>query len=116
MTQGEPWISEVEVDDNYRQRPAYLEGRITDAPDLSIYDQLNRVRRYLTQRRYLPDSSMEPLIASGKLYADHRGYDTDEAGERAAVAMIALHPSVKRLQPPAHDWNDALVARLSNSK
>ena len=44
------------------------------------------------------------------------GYDTDEAGERAAVAMIALHPSVKRLQPPAHDWNDALVARLSNSK
>ena len=37
-TQGQPWIPDVEVDDNYRQRPAYLEGRITDAPDLSIYD------------------------------------------------------------------------------
>ena len=39
-TQGQPWIPDVEVDDNYRQRPAYLEGRITDAPDLSIYDKL----------------------------------------------------------------------------
>ena len=35
--------------------------------------QLNRVRRYLTHRRCLPESSLEPLIASGKLYADHRG-------------------------------------------
>lgn len=176
--------------------------------------QLNRVRRYLTQRRCLPDSSLEPLIASGKLYADHRGnavfllvagkanrpigaelrgtgpqmwrglapgtdknvgffwtgdagsgtillcesaidaiscrelfpeclaistsgaraapawlsgliargyiihcgYDTDEAGERAAASMITMHPSVKRMQPPSHDWNDALVAHLSDSK
>ena len=38
-TQGQPWIPDVEVDENYRQRPAYLEGRITDAPDLSIYDK-----------------------------------------------------------------------------
>ena len=163
--------------------------------------QLKGVRRYLTQRRCLPDSSLEPLIASGKLYADHRGnavfvlvagkanrpigaelrgtgpqvwrglapgtdknagffwtgdtgsrtillcesaidaiscreffpeciaistsgarpappwlsgliarsytihcgYDADEAGERAAASMIAMHPSVNRLQPPAHD-------------
>ena len=41
MTEGQPWIPDVEVDDNYRQRPSYLEGRITDAPDLSIYDQLS---------------------------------------------------------------------------
>jgi transposase len=41
-TQGQPWTPDVEVDDNYRQRPAYLEGRITDAPDLSIYDQLGQ--------------------------------------------------------------------------
>ncbi len=175
---------------------------------------LNRVHRYLTHRRCLPVSLLDPLIASGKLYADHRGnavfllvatkaqrpigaelrgtgpqvwrgmapgtdknvgffwvgdarsrtivlcesaidaisccalfpeylaistsgarpiprwlsglidrdytilcgYDTDEAGERAAAAMITAYPSVNRMQPPAHDWNDALVDQLSNSK
>lgn len=176
--------------------------------------QLNRVHRYLTHRRCLPASLVESLIATGKLYADHRGnavflmvaskaqrpigaelrgtgeqvwrgmapgtdkdagffwtgdarsrtiivcesaidamsccvlfpeylaistsgvrpaprwlsgllardytihcgYDTDEAGARAAAAMIIAYPSVNRLQPPAHDWNDALVAQLSNCK
>lgn len=34
---------------------------------------LERVRQYLTQRRYLAASLVEPLIASGKLYADRRG-------------------------------------------
>jgi len=34
---------------------------------------LDRVRQYLTQRRYLAASFVEPLIASGKLYADRRG-------------------------------------------
>ena len=177
-------------------------------------NKLNRVHRYLTHQRCLPASLLDPLITSGKLYADHRGnavfllvatkaqrpigaelrgtgpqvwrgmapgtdknagffwvgdarsltivlcesaidaisccalipeclaistsgarpsprwlsglidrdytihcgYDTDESGERAAAGMITVYPSVKRLQPPAHDWNDALVAQLSNSK
>lgn len=39
----------------------------------------------------------------------HCGFDTDEAGEAAARAMIALYPAIERLCPPAHDWNDALV-------
>jgi len=30
---------EIEVDESYRQRPAYLEGALTDEPDLSRYDQ-----------------------------------------------------------------------------
>ena len=30
--------------------------------------------------------------------------------EAAAARMIALHPAVQRLRPPAHDWNDALAA------
>jgi hypothetical protein len=34
---------------------------------------LGRVRQYLTRRRYLPASLIEPLIESGKLYADSRG-------------------------------------------
>ena len=36
------------------------------------------------------------------------GFDTDPTGEKMAQAMIALYPSVKRLRPPQHDWNDAL--------
>jgi len=33
---------------------------------------LSRVRRYLAGQRYLPASLTEPLIASGKIYADSR--------------------------------------------
>jgi transposase len=40
MSQGEERIFDVDVDDSYRQRPAYLEGCLTDEPDLSIYDDL----------------------------------------------------------------------------
>jgi len=38
LSQGEH-ILDVEVDENYRQRPAYQEGEWTDEPDLSRYDQ-----------------------------------------------------------------------------
>ena len=34
----------------------------------------------------------------------------DEAGEAASCQMISRHSSIKRLPPPAHDWNDALRA------
>jgi hypothetical protein len=169
---------------------------------------LGRVRQYLTRRRYLPASLIEPLIESGKLYADsrgnavfalvagkanrpvgaelrgtgprvwrgmapgtrkdlgyfwigiqgsqeiilcesaidamscfqrypqricistsgvcanppwlngliargyeiHCGFDADGPGDTAAVRMIAIHPAVQRLRPPAHDWNDALAS------
>jgi len=40
MTQDVPKLSSVEVDEAYREREAYLEGSLTDAPDLSIYDRL----------------------------------------------------------------------------
>ena len=42
----------------------------------------------------------------------HCGFDADVAGESAASAMITLHPSISRLRPPAHDWNDALTADI----
>jgi hypothetical protein len=29
----------VDVDESFRQRPAYLEGCLTDEPDLRLYDQ-----------------------------------------------------------------------------
>jgi hypothetical protein len=38
LSQGE-YLPEVEVDESYRQRPAYLEGEWTEEPDLSRYDQ-----------------------------------------------------------------------------
>ena len=169
---------------------------------------LGRVRRYLTERRHLAASVIEPLIESGKLYADDRGnavfvllagkanrpvgaelrgtgpqvwrgmapgtrkdqgyfwvgvagsrriifcesaidalscfqmdsqricistsgvradppwlrvllvrdyelycgFDADQPGDTAAARMITLHPAVKRLRPPVHDWNDVLAS------
>lgn len=50
---------------------------------------------------------LHPLMACG--YHIDCGFDDDDPGNTAAAAMIALHPTVKRLRPPAHDWNDALV-------
>lgn len=38
------------------------------------------------------------------------GFDADPTGDRMAQAMIALHPAIQRIRPPAHDWNDALRA------
>ncbi len=38
------------------------------------------------------------------------GFDNDPAGNAMADAMITLYPLVQRLQPPSHDWNDALAA------
>jgi hypothetical protein len=39
------------------------------------------------------------------------GFDADHPGDAAAARMIALHPTVRRLRPSAHDWNDLLTSR-----
>ena len=39
------------------------------------------------------------------------GFDADPTGDNMARAMTALHPTVKRLRPPEHDWNDVLKAQ-----
>jgi Protein of unknown function (DUF3991)/Toprim-like len=49
------------------------------------------------------------LIAQG--YAVQCGFDADPTGDTMACALIALHPTVQRLRPPQHDWNDVLQAR-----
>jgi len=41
LTQEDDVLPEAEVDEDFRQRPAYQEGYLTDQPDLSVYDQLN---------------------------------------------------------------------------
>ena len=50
---------------------------------------------------------LRALLARG--YAIYCGFDTDEAGETASRRMIALHPSLQRLRPPRHDWNETLT-------
>jgi hypothetical protein len=51
---------------------------------------------------------LPPLLACG--YAVHCGFDNDDPGETTAREMIARHPSIHRLRPPAHDWNEAIVS------
>ena len=55
-----------------------------------------------------PDAPwLYPLLARG--YAIYCGFDDDQPGNAASRQMISRHPSIKRLRPPAHDWNDALT-------
>jgi hypothetical protein len=42
LSQEQDVLPEVEVDEDFRQRPAYQEGYLTDQPDLSVYDQLSQ--------------------------------------------------------------------------
>jgi len=35
-------------------------------------------------------------------------FDADPTGDAMARRMIELHPSIRRLRPPAKDWNDCL--------
>jgi hypothetical protein len=51
---------------------------------------------------------LAPLIQQGRQV--YCGFDADSTGETMAAAMIALHPAVKRLRPPRHDWNDVLTS------
>jgi hypothetical protein len=52
---------------------------------------------------------LAPLLNQGcEVYC---GFDADPAGDGMARAMIALHPTIHRLRPADHDWNDMLKAR-----
>jgi len=56
-----------------------------------------------------PDAPwLHPLLARG--YDIHCGFDADEPGDTASRQMITRHPSIQRLRPSQHDWNDALTA------
>jgi len=44
-------------------------------------------------------------------YDIYCGFDEDAVGNEMARQMIHLHPRVKRLSPPGHDWNDVLTSR-----
>jgi hypothetical protein len=52
---------------------------------------------------------LQPLLNQG--HPVYCGFDADPTGDYMACAMTALHPTVKRLRPPEHDWNDVLKAQ-----
>lgn len=52
---------------------------------------------------------LKELLA--RRYQIHCGFDADQAGDNAARQMITLYPTVQRLRPSAHDWNDVLTDR-----
>ena len=54
---------------------------------------------------------LRPLFSRG--YHIYCGFDADEPGESASRQLIARHPTIQRLRPPQHDWNDALAVRSS---
>jgi len=40
LAQGEPWLPNPSVDEGFRDRDAYRQGHLTDAPDFSKYDHM----------------------------------------------------------------------------
>jgi hypothetical protein len=51
--------------------------------------------------RWLPS-----LLSPG--HSVYCGFDADSTGDKMAQHMIDLHPTVQRLRPNQHDWNDVL--------
>jgi hypothetical protein len=71
--------------------------------------QLHAERICISTAGVRPDAPwLSPLLARG--YHIHCGFDNDQPGEAASCQMITRHPSITRLRPPAHDWNDAIRA------
>ena len=54
--------------------------------------------------RWLPALLSPPLDV-------YCGFDADATGDAMAEQMTALHPSLRRLRPSRHDWNDILKSR-----
>jgi len=54
---------------------------------------------------------LQNFIANGcDIYC---GFDADETGDIMANKMIEQYPSIKRLRPPKHDWNEVLQSIAS---
>jgi len=54
-----------------------------------------------------PSPAWLPLLLR-KGFQVYCGFDADETGDALADRMRQLHPSVSRLRPGNHDWNDVL--------
>ena len=49
---------------------------------------------------------LKHLVKNG--FEIYCGFDRDQAGTLMAQRMMRLYPSIKRFEPPDHDWNDTL--------
>ena len=79
------------------------------AIDAISCSQLDSARICISTAGVRPDPPwLHPLMARG--YDVYCGFDDDARGNAVSCQMIIRHPSIKRLRPTAHDWNDALVA------
>ena len=79
------------------------------AIDAISCSQLDSTRICISTAGVRPDPLwLHPLMARG--YDVYCGFDDDARGNAVSCQMITRHPSIKRLRPTAHDWNDALVA------
>ena len=59
-----------------------------------------------------PNPRWLPALLSQRL-AVYCGFDADATGDAIAAQMIALHPSLRRLRPSQHDWNDTVKFRYA---
>jgi hypothetical protein len=59
-----------------------------------------------------PNPRWLPALLSQHLTV-YCGFDSDATGDAMAEQMIALHPSIRRLRPSHHDWNDVLKSRYA---
>lgn len=59
-----------------------------------------------------PNPRWLPALLSRGL-AVYCGFDSDATGDAMAEQMMALHPSLGRLRPSQHDWNDVLKSRYA---
>jgi hypothetical protein len=59
-----------------------------------------------------PNPRWLPALLSQRL-AVYCGFDSDATGDAMAEQMIAMHPSLRRLRPSQHDWNDLLRSRYA---
>jgi hypothetical protein len=59
-----------------------------------------------------PNPRWLPALLSQHLTVDC-GFDSDATGDAMAQQMITLHPSLRRLRPSHHDWNDVLKSRYA---
>jgi len=102
------WISEP-GNSTSRSKTIVLCESAIDA--ISCY-QLDRSQICLSTAGARPDARWLASLLSAS-YDIHCGFDDDVAGNTASRQMIRRHRSIRRLRPPAHDWNDALVAHNS---
>lgn len=89
-------------------RPAVIlvESAIDAISCFALYPQ----HRCISTAGARPNPSWLPgLLDQG--YSVYCGFDADPTGDEMAHALIAAYPSVQRLRPAQHDWNDVLKAR-----